>query len=93
MPWGEREHGPMGLVESYQDLLKLKDIRHTIYFMLEYIENEIHHKENCPCGSGRLYRKCHRNTVLKFENSFPQQRQLIHDFIFILRGLHETYFN
>jgi len=91
-PWGERKHGYIGLVESYQDLLKLNDIRHTISFMVEFVKNKLHHKENCPCGSGRLFRKCHGNIVLKYENSLPQG-QLFYDFIFILGGLNEKYFN
>jgi hypothetical protein len=92
MPWGERKHGYIGLIESYRDLLRLTDIRHTIYFMIEFVKNELHHKKNCPCGSGRLFRKCHGNIVHKYENSLPQG-QLINDFLFILGGLHEEYFN
>ena len=92
MPWGERRHGSMGLVESYRDLLKLKDIRHTISFMLEYVRNKIHHKENCPCGSGLSFKKCHGNIVSKYEDSLPKG-QLIYDFVYIVGGLNEKYFN
>jgi hypothetical protein len=92
MPWGERKHGDIGLIESYRDLLKLKDIRHTISFMVEFVKNKLHHKENCPCGSGRLFRKCHGNIIYKYEYSLPKG-QLINDFIVILGGLHEKYLN
>jgi len=90
MPWGEREHGILGLIESYRDLLKLNDIRHTISFMRGFVNNKIHNKEYCPCGSGRLFRKCHGNIVYKYECSLPKD-QLIRDFIFITWVLNERH--
>jgi hypothetical protein len=83
MPWGERKHGIMGLIESYQELLKLIDIKHTIQFMVEFIKNRIHHTQNCPCGSGLSFKRCHGNIILELENNLSRG-QLIHDFIFIL---------
>jgi hypothetical protein len=86
MPWGERKHGILGLVESYKDLLKLKNCKHTIQFMVEFIKNEIHHRKDCPCGSGLSLKRCHGNIILELEHNLPRG-QLIHDFIFILGGL------
>ena len=90
MPWGERRHGPMGLVESYQELLKLRSLKHTILFMIEFIRNGIHQKQSCPCGSGLSIKKCHGNTIIKLENCLPRG-QLIRDFIYILGGLYEKH--
>jgi hypothetical protein len=92
MPWGERKHGYIGLVESYQELLRLKDIRQTISFMVEFVKNKIHHRESCPCGSGLSFKRCHRNIIFEYESSLPKG-QLIFDFISIIGGLHEKYFN
>jgi len=83
MPWGERRHGIKGLIESYQELLKLRNFKHTMQFMVEYIKNEIHHKQDCPCGSGLPFKKCHRNVIINLENSLPKG-QIICDFITIL---------
>ena len=91
MPWGERRHGSIGIIESYQELLNLRNIKHTIQFMVGFIKNEIHHKQDCPCGSGFSFKKCHRNLISKLENSLPQG-QLIFDFIITLGGLHEKNF-
>ena len=86
MPWGERSHGLMGLIESYQELLKLKDIQQTIRFMIEFIKNEIHYNHGCPCESGLSLNHCHGSIIQKLENNLPKG-QLIHDFLFILGGL------
>jgi len=83
MPWGERQHGIKGLIESYQELLKLRGLNHTTQFMIEFIKNEIHHKQHCPCGSGLSFKRCHRNIIIDLENNLPKG-QLICDFIAIL---------
>ena len=85
MPWGERQHGPMGIVESYQELLNIKDLKHMTQFMIEFARNEIHRMQNCPCGSGLPFKKCHRKIIYKLENCLPKG-QLIRDFISILGG-------
>jgi hypothetical protein len=86
MPWGERNHGLIGLLESYQELLKIKDIRSVSFFMYKYIKNELFQRQECPCGSGLPFRKCHRNLLNRLENRLPKG-QLVHDFINIIGGL------
>ena len=86
MPWGERSHGFIGLIEPYQELLKLKNLQHTIRFMTVFIKNKIHHNQGCPCESGLSFKKCHKNTIQELENNLPKE-QLVHDFIIILGGL------
>ena len=82
MPWGERHHGVKGLIESYQELLKLRNIKHTIHFMYKFVYNRIHNKQECPCGSGLLYKNCHKSIIIDIENYFPKGR-LVYDFISI----------
>lgn len=83
MPWGERKHGWPGLIESYQELLEIHDIQHTILFMGKYVMKQIHQKEECPCGSSLPFKKCHRKIITKLENGLPKD-QLFSDFLIIL---------
>jgi len=84
-PWGERRHGPMGIAESYQELLKLNDFRHTVFFMGKFLMNNPDRNDDCPCDSGYSYKKCHRKTIIKLENCLPKG-QLNYDFKNILLG-------
>ena len=86
MPWGERCHGPMGLVQSYQEILNIKDLDHTILFMIKFLRNEIYQRQECPCGSGLPFRKCHKTIINRLANQLPQG-QLRADFISILRRM------
>jgi hypothetical protein len=85
MPWGERNHGPMGLVQSYQEILNINDFDHTILFMIKFLRNEIYQRQECPCGSGLPFRKCHKTIINKIANRLPQG-QIDADFRSILRG-------
>jgi hypothetical protein len=80
---GERCHGPMGLVQSYQELLNIKDLDHTILFMIKFLRNEINQRQECPCGSGLPFRKCHKSIINRIQ--LPQG-QLCADLINILGG-------
>jgi hypothetical protein len=85
MPWGERSHGVMGLVQSYQEKLNINDLEHTILFMVKFIKNEMYQRQDCPCGSGLPFRKCHKKIINRLENQLPQD-QLRIDFYSILGG-------
>jgi hypothetical protein len=80
MPWGERSHGFSGLLESYQELLNIKNRQCLLNFMYKYIRNELFQRQECPCGSGLLFKKCHRNLIIRLENCLPNG-QLSRDFI------------
>jgi hypothetical protein len=85
MPWGERAHGLSGLLESYQELLNIKNWQCLLDFMYKYIRNELFQRQKCPCGSGLPFKKCHRNLIIRLENCLPNG-QLSRDFINIFRG-------
>lgn len=58
-PFGERSHGFIGIVESYQDIFNETDYG-KIYALLQYsAEHSYHGHVDCPCGSGLRLRKCH----------------------------------
>jgi hypothetical protein len=85
MPWGERKHGSLGLIESYQELLKLHNSQQVVLFIKKYIINRIDRNDNCPCGSGFSFKKCHRKIIINLENCLPKG-QLTSDFDSILLG-------
>jgi hypothetical protein len=86
MPWGERTHWLIGLLESYQELLNIKEKQYVLPFMYRYVRNELFQWQECPCGSGLPFKKCHRNLLNRLENRLPKG-QLVHDFINIIGGL------
>ena len=86
MPWGERQHGLIGIVESYQELLKLKDFQQTILLIKNFVMGKIDRNDDCPCNSGYSFKKCHRKIIIRLENSLPKG-QLVYDFISISRGI------
>lgn len=83
MPWGERRHGSIGLVESYQDLLKTKSIQQTIFLMKKAIMDGVGRQDKCPCGSGLSFKKCHQKIIQRLVNSLPEG-QMAYDFKNIL---------
>lgn len=62
-PFGEREHGVPGLLQSYGELVGSTDAP-TIYRYLESIaKQKIKGHWECPCGSKVKLRNCHLETV------------------------------
>jgi hypothetical protein len=92
MLWGERAHGLLGLLESYQELLNIKDKQYVLPFMYKYIRNELFSRQECPCGTKLPFRKCHRKIMHRLENHLPKEL-LRNDFREIFRRLkNEGYF-
>lgn len=85
MPWGDRSHGRLGLLESYQELFNITNKQFFLNFICKYIRNELFQRKECPCGSGLPFKKCHRNLIIRLENCLPKG-QLSHDFIKIIGG-------
>ena len=81
MPWGERQHGPTGIIESYRDLLRLDSLDVATAFIKKLAMNNLQRNDTCPCGSGLSYRHCHMLKVQKLTNRLPSG-QIIRDIIF-----------
>ncbi len=65
-PFGDREHGFIGCLQAFQDLLSTDDLV-TTYKLMKYVAAypyRGHH--NCPCGSHKHLRKCHGSAIMKF---------------------------
>ena len=78
-PFGERSHGFVGIIESYQDIFNEKDLSKT-YSLLEYASENIYHGHvSCPCGSGLRLRKCHGTSLFPYMTDIRKKRILQED--------------
>lgn len=65
-PFGERSHGVMGLIETYSEFFKEKDLIKTVLLMKAIVANNYRGHALCPCGSGMKYRQCHGEYTKRF---------------------------
>lgn len=62
--WGERAHSEAGIISFYKEILEIEDDRIIPAFMgLLARKNYPQGHENCPCGSGKRLRDCHRKII------------------------------
>ena len=62
-PFGERSHGYSGVLEAFSELLGVQD-QATMQRYLAYLEKPVIKGHwPCPCGSGEMLRRCHRDHV------------------------------
>jgi len=61
-PQGEFSHGGKGILEGYQDYLKLESEQETIDTISAVI-SKIGRNKKCFCGSGKKYKDCHLKIV------------------------------
>ena len=70
-PLGERRHGNDGLLDFYQECLGTKDPQ-VIRKYLELLSLEtLKGHWNCPCGSGKRIRNCHRQQIADLRKKLP----------------------
>ena len=86
MPWGEYEHGAIGLLKSYQKLFKLTNPKNIIYFLKRIVFDNLSRMDDCPCGSGIPFKKCHYKIVINFINKLSKEH-LMHDYKFIFEEI------
>lgn len=76
MPFGERSHGARGIKEFYKDFFGVDTEKKAISF-LKFISSFKNYKYKghhiCPCGSGKRIRDCHKDILLKCEDSYVQK--------------------
>lgn len=64
-PYGEREHS-FGEFHSFTEFVNLDTVKS--WKILEYILNNKYRGHNqCPCGSGKNVRSCHKDIIQKFQ--------------------------
>lgn len=72
-PFGERSHGLAGLVEHYCDLFDV-EASPSLWDGIQRIAKygyRGHHP--CPCGSGKIVRKCHKNAAMQLGKDIARE--------------------
>lgn len=73
-PFGERSHGTLGILETYQDVFATRDVAKA-YLILKFITSSSYRGHlQCPCGSGKKIRNCHGKKML-----FAYQSKIVMD--------------
>ena len=65
LPYGERKHGVLGVIDYYRETFNIFDIKNIIEFLK--ILSKVNYRGHCicPCGSGKKLRDCHGNIIRK----------------------------
>jgi hypothetical protein len=62
-PYGDRAHGAAGLLEHLGELIGTNEPRVVGRFLVDLLDQKVRGHWLCPCGSGRIIRKCHQDGV------------------------------
>lgn len=65
-PFGEREHGYEGILQTYSDVFHEMDSIKTIKIMKSISTQDYRGHVPCPCGSGKRLRACHGPVIMNF---------------------------
>jgi len=73
---GERSHGRTGIIEYFQELTGVEQ-SDIIVKLIEYVSKTgkkgVRGHLFCPCGSGKIIRKCHFNELIKIQEKNTTQ--------------------
>jgi hypothetical protein len=62
-PHGDRSHGISGILEFYEGYLGAKDPVVLLDFLCALTKERVRGHWKCPCSSGAIIRKCHKDAV------------------------------
>lgn len=64
-PWphGDRSHGAAGILEHFGEFIGTTDALAVSGFLIDLLQGKVRGHWLCPCGSGNIVRKCHREAV------------------------------
>jgi hypothetical protein len=62
-PDGDRSHGVPGILEFYGEHFSAKEPLELVKFLIALCEGNVRGHWQCPCGSGAIIRKCHKDVV------------------------------
>jgi len=86
-PNGERQHGILGIAETYQDIFHTKDLAET-YTVMQYVgSNKYRGHLPCPCGSSLKLRECHGEHLFPYFTDMRLRDILLDDLKTIEREL------
>lgn len=90
-PFGERAHGYVGVLQSFQEHLSTNDLV-TTYKLIRHIAGQPYRGHApCLCGSGHILRNCHGQSVLKFYHDNRLRQILQHELNTIEKELESAY--
>lgn len=89
-PFGDREHGLIGILASYCDVTGINDDSKMFEIIRDIHTGNYKYRGHflCPCGSGKKARNCHPNIVCLFKNKGIIE-QIDNDYDLILGELNE----
>jgi len=89
MPFSELSHGAQGIREYYHELFQTDDV-HILLALLKVMADGTYRGHHpCPCGSGKILRKCHGPSMLELLKEQSQER-FLHDATNVLDSLKES---
>jgi hypothetical protein len=73
-PWpqGECRHGDDGIIEFYVELLGTNDRRVIRCYLEVLAAGQLRGHRECPCGSGKRIRQCHRERLVELRARIPR---------------------
>lgn len=91
-PFGEQKHNGEGILQYYVDELNLDDEVIALAFLCFLYEHGYRGHHVCPCGSGRIVRKCHGPIlfdIYRHHTSATLHEDMIHMLVYCLEK-HES---
>lgn len=72
-PWphGDRSHGAAGILQHFGELVGTADPMVVGTLVIDLLDRKVRGHWLCPCGSGRIIRKCHREAVETLRQAPP----------------------
>lgn len=79
LPFGERSHGVDGYIEYFKEAFDLKTPI-SVHQFIQYLSNNDEYRghHNCPCGSGKNIRNCHKDVLFHY---FNEKNEVVLSFI------------
>lgn len=87
--FGERSHGPRGIIEAHADLIGSAEPKTVIRYLSAVRRRKLAPHRACPCGSGRPLSRCHQSLVqsLRRKVHWREAKQALFTLALAHRGL------
>jgi hypothetical protein len=69
--FGQRSHGALGFVESYQELIGSRDLPTVLRYLEVLSRPKLRPRSPCPCNSGNAINVCHIRTLAELRGKVP----------------------
>lgn len=82
MPFPDRDHGPLGLLQDYCNHFQVHDPDIVLNFLYILSHNQFHRVGQCPCGSGKDFKDCHA-AILQNVSAYRTNSEFVLDWCLI----------